>query len=276
MSARPPGSPTSDHRTQVSGPSHSIYSCVAEHCARLIRIIREHANLQCLRLLSQRSSWDQANLARLNLPYPEAVFEISFFRENPKPCKTNVIGDFGSVQCSLSWHSVYQLAHELMPGRFRPTPTHSFVRLLSTHDWLHVCFTQNIDTLERRAGVPGELIVEAHGSFASQRCIECKTSFDDEKMREHIREKRIPTCKNCEGLVKPDIVFFGESVRNLLSRLCLLTLRTPNSCRHYSTSRFPSYAMQTCYSLSVPLSPSSHSHPLPEWFPRAVHVFWST
>ncbi|EMD39911.1 hypothetical protein CERSUDRAFT_112158 [Gelatoporia subvermispora B] len=133
-----------------------------------------------------------ANLARLNLPYPEAVFEISFFRENPKP--------------------FYQLAHELMPGRFRPTPTHSFVRLLSTHDWLHVCFTQNIDTLERRAGVPGELIVEAHGSFASQRCIECKTSFDDEKMREHIREKRIPICKNCEGLVKPDIVFFGESL----------------------------------------------------------------
>jgi hypothetical protein len=29
----------------------------------------------------------QANLARLNLPYPEAVFDIGFFKRNPRPCK---------------------------------------------------------------------------------------------------------------------------------------------------------------------------------------------
>jgi len=30
----------------------------------------------------------QANLARLNLPYPEAVFDIGFFKRNPRPCKS--------------------------------------------------------------------------------------------------------------------------------------------------------------------------------------------
>ncbi|CAE7201223.1 unnamed protein product, partial [Rhizoctonia solani] len=77
-----------------------------------------------------------ANLARLKLPYPEAVFDIHFFRDNPLP--------------------FYTLAHELYPGKFRPTITHSFIKLLSDKGMLHMCFTQNIDTLERLAGVPAD------------------------------------------------------------------------------------------------------------------------
>ncbi|KAG6986442.1 transcription initiation factor TFIID [Physcia stellaris] len=117
-----------------------------------------------------------ANLARLDLPFPEAVFDISFFRENPLP--------------------FYHLAHELYPGKYRPTVSHCFVRLLSDKGLLLKLFTQNIDCLERAAGVPDEKIVEAHGSFARQRCIE------------------LPHClrSGCNGLVKPDIVFFGEAL----------------------------------------------------------------
>lgn len=51
-----------------------------------------------------------ANLAYLDLPDPEAVFDISFFRENPNP--------------------FYALARELAPGRYRPTIAHSFIKLL--------------------------------------------------------------------------------------------------------------------------------------------------
>ncbi|EAU86331.2 Sir2 family histone deacetylase Hst2 [Coprinopsis cinerea okayama7 len=135
-----------------------------------------------------------SNLARLNLPHPEAVFEINFFRRNPVP--------------------FYTLAHELYPGKFRPTLTHSFVRLLVEKGLLLRCFTQNIDTLERRAGVPADKVIEAHGSFATQRCIDCKAPFDDARMKEHILQKKIARCDRCKGLVKPDIVFFGESLPN--------------------------------------------------------------
>ena len=107
---------------------------------------------------------------------------------------------------------VYTLAHELYPGKFRPTLTHSFVRLLAEQSLLHTCFTQNIDTLERRAGVPNDKVIEAHGSFATQRCIDCKRPFDDKKMKEHIEAKKIAKCEVCGGYVKPDIVFFGEGV----------------------------------------------------------------
>ena len=113
----------------------------------------------------------------------------------------------------LTFLAVYTLAQELAPGRFRPTITHSFIKLLTDKDLLLACFTQNIDTLERRAGVPRMRIVEAHGSFASQRCINCKYPYPDDLMARHIAEKTIPYCTRtqvCKGLVKPDIVFFGE------------------------------------------------------------------
>ncbi|KAI9751883.1 MAG: Sir2 histone deacetylase Hst2 [Candelina submexicana] len=135
-----------------------------------------------------------ANLERLNLPYAEAVFDISYFRQNPYP--------------------FYMLAHELYPGRFRPTISHSFVRLLYDKGLLMKLFTQNIDCLEREAGVPGNKIVEAHGSFAKQSCIDCKTPFPDDLMRKLIAEKEVPECQvpECGGLVKPNIVFFGEQL----------------------------------------------------------------
>jgi NAD-dependent histone deacetylase SIR2 len=145
------------------------------------------------------------------LPYPEAVFDIQYFRRNPNPCTSFQIAVSFSF-CLEKSSLVYTLAKELYPGKFRPTLTHSFIKLLSDNGLLGLCLTQNIDTLERRAGIPAEKIIEAHGSFATQRCIQCKRSFDDAEMKKIVEEERIPRCKTCKGLVKPDIVFFGESV----------------------------------------------------------------
>ncbi|KAF7561382.1 hypothetical protein G7046_g2764 [Stylonectria norvegica] len=135
-----------------------------------------------------------SNLARLNLPYAEAVFDISYFRQHPEP--------------------FYVLASELYPGKFHPTVSHAFIALLAHKGLLQMLFTQNIDCLERRAGVPSDRIIEAHGSFATQRCIECKTEFPEDKMKEYVFSAKVPHCaeKDCKGLVKPDIVFFGESL----------------------------------------------------------------
>jgi len=92
------------------------------------------------------------------------------------------------------------------------TLTHSFIRLLAEKKYLHTCFTQNIDTLERRAGVPADKIIEAHGSFATQHCIHCKADYPDDEIKERIAKQELPTCKKCKGYVKLDIVFFGEGV----------------------------------------------------------------
>ncbi|KAK2762835.1 Sir2 histone deacetylase Hst2 [Arachnomyces sp. PD_36] len=140
-----------------------------------------------------------ANLARLNLPDPEAVFDISFFQRNPRP--------------------FYTVARELFPGRFRPTITHSFLKLLYDKGRLLKLFTQNIDGLERLAGVPPELMVEAHGSFATQHCIKCNESYPDDLMKQAIDKAEPPYClsPDCGGLVKPDVVFFGQGLPDVFS-----------------------------------------------------------
>jgi len=133
-----------------------------------------------------------SNLQTLNLPHPEAVFDISFFRTNPQP--------------------FYTLAKSLRPGQFTPTVTHAFISLIAKKNLLHKCFTQNVDTLERAAGVPPEMLVEAHGSFAGQSCIDCHAAYPADKMKEYLLAGSVPHCEACAGLVKPDIVFFGESL----------------------------------------------------------------
>lgn len=122
----------------------------------------------------------------------EAVFDIQYFRQNPEP--------------------FYTLAHELYPGKYRPTITHSFIRLLHDKGLLLKHFTQNIDCLDRAAGVPDDKIVEAHGSFARQSCIDCHEPYPEDDIKAHIDAMTIPHCERCGGLVKPEIVFFGEAL----------------------------------------------------------------
>ena len=50
------------------------------------------------------------NLQKYDLPTPQSIFEIDFFRENPTP--------------------FFKLAKELYPGSFSPTPSHYFIKLL--------------------------------------------------------------------------------------------------------------------------------------------------
>ncbi|OAV89224.1 hypothetical protein PTTG_07779 [Puccinia triticina 1-1 BBBD Race 1] len=144
-----------------------------------------------------------ANLEKYDLPYPEAIFDIDYFKQNPAP--------------------FYTLAKELNPKNYIPTKTHQFFRLLEIKNKLKKCFTQNIDTLERLAGLSDHLIVEAHGSFASSHCIECRAEMSDDQFMSQLDQIHSPDplvvkCpgKRCLGkptaLVKPDIVFFGEQL----------------------------------------------------------------
>lgn len=132
------------------------------------------------------------NLEKYDLPHPQAIFELDFFHKNPKP--------------------FFVLAKELFPGKFKPTPCHYFIKLLNDKGKLLRHFTQNIDTLERVAGIPEDKIVEAHGTFHTGHCVSCKQKYSLEWMKERIFKDEIPKCETCSGVVKPDIVFFGENL----------------------------------------------------------------
>ena len=127
-----------------------------------------------------------------DLPSPESIFHIDYFKQNPLP--------------------FVKLAQELFPGRFNPTKSHFFLRLLQEKGLLIRLYTQNIDGLERRAGILDEKLVEAHGSFHGARCVECSSDADMQVVKETILKGSVPTCSECNCLVKPNIVFFGEAL----------------------------------------------------------------
>ncbi|XP_033012534.1 NAD-dependent protein deacetylase sirtuin-3, mitochondrial isoform X1 [Lacerta agilis] len=133
-----------------------------------------------------------SNLQQYNIPYPEAIFELNYFFHNPKP--------------------FFTLAKELYPGNYRPNYAHYFLRLLLDKGLLLRLYTQNIDGLERVAGIPPDKLVEAHGTFASATCTVCRRSYPGEDFREDVMAEKIPKCPVCTGMIKPDIVFFGEEL----------------------------------------------------------------
>ncbi|KAK5874406.1 hypothetical protein PBY51_019350 [Eleginops maclovinus] len=132
------------------------------------------------------------NLQQYNLPYAEAIFEIGFFHQNPNP--------------------FFALAKELYPGNYQPNLTHHFVQLLHKKDQLLRMYTQNIDGLERLAGIPPEMLVEAHGTFATATCTVCLRKYKGGELRSDVMSGVVPKCPSCKGVVKPDIVFFGEEL----------------------------------------------------------------
>ena len=74
--------------------------------------------------------------------------------------------------------------------------------------------------LEYAAGVSEDLCVLCHGSFATATCLKCKVSVPGGDIRSEIAAQQVPVCKTCnEGVVKPDIVFFGEQLPNRFHRL---------------------------------------------------------
>jgi len=124
-------------------------------------------------------------LAKYQLPTPEKMFDIHFFRENPRP--------------------FYDLARSLLPSNFTPTPMHFFMKLLEKKGILRRVYSQNIDTLERQAGIDPGLLVEAHGSFGSAHCVSCGAAYSMEYFRDKVMDMT-------DGIRGPKDVFADTSM----------------------------------------------------------------
>ena len=72
--------------------------------------------------------------------------------------------------------------------------------------------TQNIDFLHQRAG--SRRVIAVHGDYWSSHCLDCSEPFKLSQIEELLRKVDVPRC-SCGGLIKPDVVFYGEAVRDL-------------------------------------------------------------
>ena len=87
----------------------------------------------------------------------------------------------------------------------KPNPAHiSLARMEHLFDSL-VISTQNIDGLHARAGSSN--ILELHGNIFKNKCLECGEPYLLESDSEGV-----PCCPLCEGLIRPDVVWFGETL----------------------------------------------------------------
>jgi NAD-dependent deacetylase len=104
--------------------------------------------------------------------------------------------------------------------------------------------TQNIDTLHQKAG--SKNVLEMHGSFWKGHCLQTHEEFSYEQMKEMIYKQDIPK-SSCGGVIKPDIVFFGENVKYYaesfqLAELSDLFIVIGSSCVVQPAASLPLYA----------------------------------
>lgn len=118
----------------------------------------------------------------------------------------------------------------------RPNAGHRALSALERKGAVAGVVTQNVDGLHRQAG--SYRVVELHGSMGSVVCVKCGQEFGRSEIAERLAEAnpwlelptevvlqpdgdvdtdrlsgfRIPSCADCGGILKPDVVFFGELV----------------------------------------------------------------
>ena len=88
----------------------------------------------------------------------------------------------------------------------RPNPGHYALAEIERRVPSFTLITQNVDGLHRMAG--SQNVLELHGNIQRVRCAACYTftdAWDDDT-------ESVPRCRECGGLLRPDVVWFGESL----------------------------------------------------------------
>ena len=121
-------------------------------------------------------------------------------------------------------------------GQARPNATHHALAALEADDRVELLLTQNVDGLHQRAG--SRTVIDLHGRLDEVRCMGCEARSPREVLQQRLRDAnpgwdtlqagiapdgdadleadfsgfRVPACERCGGVLKPDVVFFGENV----------------------------------------------------------------
>jgi len=94
--------------------------------------------------------------------------------------------------------------------RAGPNPAHLALAELEQASRLMGVITQNIDNLHQEAG--SGVVVEYHGNFKRFYCKDCTAEKPMSEVRALSLEAIPCICPSCGGLIRPDVVFFGESI----------------------------------------------------------------
>lgn len=100
---------------------------------------------------------------------------------------------------------------KLLPQGIKPNAAHYKLAELEQSGKLKAVITQNIDGLHQMAG--SKTVYELHGSTLRNYCLNCGEFYDEKIIIESENsEDKLPHCKKCAGLIKPDVVLYEEGL----------------------------------------------------------------
>lgn len=122
----------------------------------------------------------------------DRIFDFEYFRRDPA--------------------FYYRHARDFIYPERAPEPSlvHLECARLERRGIVQAVITQNIDMLHQRAG--SRTVIELHGSPRIHACQSCEREYPYEWVRSVVRSGAVPMCEACGGVLKPRIVFFGETL----------------------------------------------------------------
>ena len=129
-----------------------------------------------------------------------------YHQEREIPLERVLSIDFFSA-CPGAYYAWF--AEETAREGVAPNAAHRFLAGLERAGKLKAVVTQNIDGLHQAAG--SKRVLELHGNWTRLECTGCgaRSTIDD---FDEARAGRVPHCPSCSAVVRPDIVFYGESL----------------------------------------------------------------
>ncbi len=122
--------------------------------------------------------------------YNPIFLEIDYFYSNPLE----------------SWKVIKEIFYDFF-GLAKPNGAHRIIARLENDCIVKAVITQNIDNLHQEAG--SKIIYEFHGNSQKLICTKCNSVYTSNEID---LNNLPPLCKKCNGLLKPDFIFFGEGI----------------------------------------------------------------
>ena len=92
-----------------------------------------------------------------------------------------------------------------------PNTAHQALAHLEAMNYLRTTITQNIDGLHQKAGAKN--VLEVHGSLETLSCINCFCKLSSSAYIDpFVQQGVIPHCPDCGGILKPNLILFGEQL----------------------------------------------------------------
>jgi len=139
---------------------------------------------------------------------PDFRSEDSGLWENVDPQRVaSIFGFRKDPSAFFKW--VHPLTKTIIEAK--PNPAHAALVKLEEAGKLKAVVTQNIDMLHTRAG--NKNVFELHGHMRLSTCINCFREYPGEPIMEKFLEDGcVPHCPDCNGVLKPNTILFGEQL----------------------------------------------------------------